>query len=189
MESINIVVDDAGTNQKQVQNPEDSTDFITGQEDVPTGVPEPIPTQVADSVPASVTNTQVEGHQDQQFKGPSRRAQKNHSAGDVIGSLENGVQTRGKPRVNYRELIGNVYFTTIEPKSIKEALKDEYWVVAMQEELAQFERNEVWELVPKPSNTNVIGTKWIYKNKSDEKGPLPAIRQGWLPKGILKLRV
>ena len=40
----------------------------------------------------------------------------------------------------------------------------------MQEELEQFNRNEVWDLVPRPEGTNVIGTKWVYKNKSDEKG-------------------
>ncbi|MCI40307.1 peroxidase 4-like, partial [Trifolium medium] len=40
----------------------------------------------------------------------------------------------------------------------------------MQEELNQFKRNEVWDLVPRPHGGNVIGTKWIYKNKSDEKG-------------------
>ena len=37
----------------------------------------------------------------------------------------------------------------------------------MQEELNQFERNEVWTLVPRPKNAHAIGTKWIYRNKSD----------------------
>ena len=40
----------------------------------------------------------------------------------------------------------------------------------MEEELGQFERNEVQGLVPRPSNSNVIGTKWIFKNKIDEHG-------------------
>ena len=40
----------------------------------------------------------------------------------------------------------------------------------MQEELNQFERNNVWELVPRPKEGNVIGTKWIFKNKSNEQG-------------------
>ena len=40
----------------------------------------------------------------------------------------------------------------------------------MQEELNQFERNEVWELVPRPNDQSVIGTKWVYKNKMDENG-------------------
>ena len=38
----------------------------------------------------------------------------------------------------------------------------------MQEELNQFERNEVWELVPRPNDQSVIGTKWVYRNKMDE---------------------
>ncbi|GAA0168783.1 hypothetical protein LIER_23421 [Lithospermum erythrorhizon] len=38
----------------------------------------------------------------------------------------------------------------------------------MQEELVQFQRNDVWELVPRPKDHNVIGTKWIFEKKSDE---------------------
>ncbi|GAA0161780.1 hypothetical protein LIER_18016 [Lithospermum erythrorhizon] len=40
----------------------------------------------------------------------------------------------------------------------------------MQEELIQFDKNDVWELVPRPPRCNVIGTKWIFKNKMDESG-------------------
>src|ERR1044072_4074451 len=40
----------------------------------------------------------------------------------------------------------------------------------MQDELNQFTRNEVWKLVSRPEGINVIGTKWIFKNKSDESG-------------------
>ena len=57
-----------------------------------------------------------------------------------------------------------------EPKNVKEALTDDCWIEAMQEELNQFKRSEVWDLVPRPNDINVIGTKWIYKNKSDENG-------------------
>jgi len=53
---------------------------------------------------------------------------------------------------------------------VKEALTDEFWIEAMREELNQFKRSEVWDLVPRPYDINVIGTKWIYKNKSDENG-------------------
>ena len=58
----------------------------------------------------------------------------------------------------------------IEPKNVKEALTDAFLINAMQEDLEQFSRNEVWDLVPRPDGTNVIGTKWAYKNKTDEKG-------------------
>ncbi|CAM8943761.1 unnamed protein product [Rhodiola kirilowii] len=40
----------------------------------------------------------------------------------------------------------------------------------MQEELEEFARNDVWDLVPRPDGVNVIGTKWIFKNKSDSSG-------------------
>ncbi|CAM8925765.1 unnamed protein product [Rhodiola kirilowii] len=40
----------------------------------------------------------------------------------------------------------------------------------MHEELAEFIRNDIWDLVPRPDGGNVIETKWIFKNKYDEKG-------------------
>mgnify|MGYP003703428811 CR=1 FL=1 len=42
----------------------------------------------------------------------------------------------------------------------------------MHEELNQFERNKVWELVPKPKDHTIIGTKWIFRNKLDETGTI-----------------
>ena len=56
----------------------------------------------------------------------------------------------------------------IEPKYVGETLKDVSWIVAMQEELNQFTRNEVWTLVPQSDNMNVIWHKWVLKNKLDE---------------------
>jgi hypothetical protein len=58
----------------------------------------------------------------------------------------------------------------IEPSSIKKACKDKNWVNDMNEELDQIEKNQTWELVPRPKNKNVIGTKWVYKKKMDENG-------------------
>ncbi|GJU50962.1 retrovirus-related pol polyprotein from transposon TNT 1-94 [Tanacetum coccineum] len=59
---------------------------------------------------------------------------------------------------------------TKKPKNVNEALKDESWVVAMQEDLNQFVANDVWELVPLPISQSVIGTKWVFRNKLDENG-------------------
>ena len=56
----------------------------------------------------------------------------------------------------------------IDPRSIKEACKYVNWVKAMNEELNQIEKNQTWELVPRPKNKNVIGTKWVFKNKVNE---------------------
>ena len=62
------------------------------------------------------------------------------------------------------------FISSIEPKNINEACKDEFWMIAMNEELNQFNQNNVWELVPNPKDHQIIGTKWIYRNKLDESG-------------------
>ncbi|GJV18994.1 gag-pol polyprotein [Tanacetum coccineum] len=56
----------------------------------------------------------------------------------------------------------------VEPKNIKEVIADSAWIEAMQEELHQFDRLQVWELVDKPFGKNVIKLKWLWKNKKDE---------------------
>ena len=58
----------------------------------------------------------------------------------------------------------------IEPATVDEALSDDGWLLAMQEELSQFQRNDVWDLVPKPHQKNIIGTKWVFRNKLNEQG-------------------
>ncbi|GJS17112.1 putative reverse transcriptase domain-containing protein [Tanacetum coccineum] len=55
-----------------------------------------------------------------------------------------------------------------EPKNVNEALKDESWIIKMQEDLNQFTVNDVWELVPQPKNFTIIGSKWVYGNKLHE---------------------
>ena len=62
------------------------------------------------------------------------------------------------------------FVSLIEPKTLQEALNDEFWTESMHLELEQFDRLQVWELVPRPDGVNIIGTKWIHKNKTDEKG-------------------
>ena len=58
----------------------------------------------------------------------------------------------------------------IEPYSICEALMYNDWILAIQEVLNQFTRNDVWDLVPKPKGFNVIGTKGVFRNKLNEQG-------------------
>ena len=52
-----------------------------------------------------------------------------------------------------------------EPKSVKDALQNEDQSKAMKEEIDQIEKNKTWTLVPRPMNKNVIGTKWVCRNK------------------------
>ena len=58
--------------------------------------------------------------------------------------------------------------SSIEPKKIDEPLRDVDWVNAMHEELNNFTRNQVWELVERPKGHNMIGTKWVFRNKQDQ---------------------
>nr|GEY47076.1 hypothetical protein [Tanacetum cinerariifolium] len=57
-----------------------------------------------------------------------------------------------------------------KPKKIFDALQDPSWVKAMQEELFQFKIQNVWTLVDCPKGVRSIGTKWVLKNKKDERG-------------------
>ncbi|XP_057719831.1 uncharacterized mitochondrial protein AtMg00820-like [Arachis stenosperma] len=62
------------------------------------------------------------------------------------------------------------FLSQIEPQNIKEALEDPSWVKAMEEELKQFEKNQVWTLVPNPIGKKMTITKWIFRNKLGEDG-------------------
>ncbi|GJT94254.1 retrovirus-related pol polyprotein from transposon TNT 1-94 [Tanacetum coccineum] len=101
-----------------------------------------------------------------------------------IDDLVNIKESRNQPLAN---VIGNLnqitlrsqaqnqsnffcFISIIKPKNVNEALKDESWIIDMQEELNQFVTNNVWELVPQPKNMTIIGTKRVYKNKLDENG-------------------
>ncbi|GJQ94575.1 retrovirus-related pol polyprotein from transposon TNT 1-94 [Tanacetum coccineum] len=91
---------------------------------------------------------------------------KNHPLDNVIGNLNQ--RTLRSQAQNQSNLF--CFISTIEHKNVNEALKDESWIIAMQEELNQFIANDVWELVPYPKCTIIIGTKWVYRNKLDENG-------------------
>ncbi|GKA80623.1 retrovirus-related pol polyprotein from transposon TNT 1-94 [Tanacetum coccineum] len=91
---------------------------------------------------------------------------KDHPLETVIGSLnERTLRSQVQSQSNFF-----CFVSSVEPKNIKEAIQDESWTMAMQEELNQFKINDIWSLVPPPSNKIVIGTKWVFKNKLDENG-------------------
>ncbi|GKA07037.1 retrovirus-related pol polyprotein from transposon TNT 1-94 [Tanacetum coccineum] len=87
-----------------------------------------------------------------------------------IGNDLEDISLDNNQIINIKESKTHPLENVIEPKNINEALKDENWVMAMQEELNQFKTNDVWELVPNPMDMTIIGTKWVYRNKLDENG-------------------
>ncbi|KAK1660264.1 hypothetical protein QYE76_048423 [Lolium multiflorum] len=91
-----------------------------------------------------------------------------HTHDKVLGDLRASVTTR---RQLAKFSNHHAYISLVEPKKVFEALEDSDWLEAMHEELNNFKRNKVWTLVEKPKGCrNVIGTKWIFKNKQDEFG-------------------
>ena len=91
-----------------------------------------------------------------------------HTHDKVLGDVRAKVSTR-RQLANFSN--HHAYISVVEPKKVFEALEDSDWVDAMHEELNNFKRNKVWTLVEKPKECrNVIGTKWIFKNKQDEFG-------------------
>ncbi|TYK21888.1 hypothetical protein E5676_scaffold494G00240 [Cucumis melo var. makuwa] len=102
---------------------------------------------------------------------PHTNIAKSHPSSFIIEDVHSGIITRKKERKDYAKMVVNICYTSsLEPTTVSVALTNEHWILAMQEELLQFERNQVWELVPKPPHANIIGTKWIFKNKTDEQG-------------------
>ncbi|GJW43474.1 retrovirus-related pol polyprotein from transposon TNT 1-94 [Tanacetum coccineum] len=71
----------------------------------------------------------------------------------------------------------------IPTNNYKEALKESYWIEAMQEELNDFEHLEVWELVPRPDRVMIITLKWIFKVKLDELGGVLKNKARLVPRG------
>ena len=97
----------------------------------------------------------------------SKYVQKNHLETQILGEKEAGVQTR---RTITKASSYLALLSSTEPQNVNEACKDECWVKTMNEELEKIEKNNTWELVPRPNDKNIIGTKWIFKNKLNENG-------------------
>ncbi|GJU45283.1 retrovirus-related pol polyprotein from transposon TNT 1-94 [Tanacetum coccineum] len=93
------------------------------------------------------------------------KSSKDHPLETVIGNLnERTLRSQVQNQSNFF-----CFVSSVEPKNIKEAIQDESWTMAMQEELNQFKTNDVWSLVPPPKNQTIIGTK-VFKNKLDKNG-------------------
>ncbi|GJX04749.1 reverse transcriptase domain-containing protein [Tanacetum coccineum] len=131
---------------------------------------------------------------------PILRIHKDHPKGQILGDHTSAVQTRGKiqkdssiqqalvsyihkqNRTNHKDhqnCLFACFLSQEEPKTISQALQDESWVEAMQEELLQFKLQKVWVLVDLPYGKKVIGTKWVFRNKRDERS-IVVKNKAWL---------
>lgn len=66
--------------------------------------------------------------------------------------------------------------TTVEPTSYHQATKDPLWVQAMGQELAALDFNPTWHLVARPTDRNVIGSRWVFKDKHKSNGDVERLK-------------
>ena len=145
MESINVIVDNSSVKSSDSQP-------VTFDEDEP--VLSPDPQDDTDSLPPESPSVPT-------------WVSKDHPTETIVGNPSEPVRTRSQ----LRQVAQFSCFVSLEePKNVNDALTDSFWINAMQEELIQFKSHDVWNLVPRPKDSKVIGTRWIFKNKTDENG-------------------
>ncbi|GKE02801.1 retrovirus-related pol polyprotein from transposon TNT 1-94, partial [Tanacetum coccineum] len=95
---------------------------------------------------------------------------KDHPIANVIGDLSPLISTRRQLKINAMWCYFDAFLTSVEPKNFKQAMTKPSWIDARQEEIHEFKRLQVWELVSCPYKVILIKLKWIYKVKTDEFG-------------------
>nr|GEV27095.1 hypothetical protein [Tanacetum cinerariifolium] len=114
---------------------------------------------------------------------PTTRVHKDHPVTQIIGDLSLAPQTRSMARMvkeqgGLTQINDEDFYTCMfacflsqeEPKKVYQALKDPSWIEAMQDELLQFKMQKVWVPADLPKGKRAIGSKWVFRNKKDERG-------------------
>nr|GEY62477.1 retrovirus-related Pol polyprotein from transposon TNT 1-94 [Tanacetum cinerariifolium] len=125
-------------------------------------------TSVANDTSGLVPQRQKASDYDNSNPAPQIQHTKDHPLEQVHGNPSKPVQTRRQLATYVEMCMFALTVSTAEPKNIKEAMADSAWINTMQEELHQFDRLQVWELVDKPYGKHIIKIKWLWKNKKDE---------------------
>nr|GEV11023.1 Gag-Pol polyprotein [Tanacetum cinerariifolium] len=143
--------------------------------------------------PTNFSNTQISSHNVDEQSQPHAQQRGNHTSlptASTVNDIPNvvfegdflsirlphlplrepsrSVLTRSQLKTDGDMCIYALTVSIIKPKSVKEALTDPAWIESMQEELHQFIRLNVWELVPSPNGIKPLTLKWLFKNKHDE---------------------
>ncbi|KAI3510720.1 hypothetical protein L1887_17853 [Cichorium endivia] len=106
---------------------------------------------------------------------------RSHPSNQIIGNPSSKVQTRSKKSIQ-DECHYAAYISKVEPKTVLDALDDDDWTKAMEEELSEFKRNNVWDLVPRPSNH-----RWVFRNKLDDLGTVVRNKARLVAKGYSQI--
>ncbi|XP_075664336.1 uncharacterized protein LOC142633956 [Castanea sativa] len=165
METVNVVIDESADSSteksfeelpKEILPPESKeVQEIIEQDSISPSTPcTPSVLEESSNIPTSLDS---EPHEE---KGPSSRIKINHPPEDIVGNMkELTLRKRTVDKCVANFVSYSCYLSQVEPTKVEEALQDESWVEAMHDELLQFQRNDVWTLVPKPEGEHIIGTK------------------------------
>ncbi|GJW87310.1 putative ribonuclease H-like domain-containing protein [Tanacetum coccineum] len=107
-----------------------------------------------------------------------------HPLDNIIGNPSRPVSTRKQLATDALWCFYNSVLSKVEPKNFTSAVTEDCWFQAMQEEIHEFDRLDVWELVPPPDSAMIIALKWIYKVKLDEYGDVLKNKARLVAKGF-----
>jgi hypothetical protein len=174
MESINVVVDDEEDERPSSSEESQLNTVEPAQADCTKSSPNMSPEKSPSPTTSDTTSCTSEDEDISANQPKQAWVKHNHPPQQLLGTINEGCRLRSRVIQPNSEVANQVsyscYLPQSEPKKVDEALQDEGWVSAMHDELHQFTRNDVWTLVPCPAEHNIIGTKWIFKNKIDEHG-------------------
>ncbi|GJR05937.1 retrovirus-related pol polyprotein from transposon TNT 1-94 [Tanacetum coccineum] len=115
-----------------------------------------------------------------------RKWSKDHLLDNIIGNLSRPVSTRKQLATDALWCLYNSVLSKVKPKNFKSAIIEDCWFQAIQDEIHEFDRLQVWELVPQPYCVMIIALKWIYKVKLDEYGDVLKNKARLVAKGYRK---
>ena len=176
IEKVNIVIDESSdsSSEKGIEEltreiiplePREAQEIVEQELASPSILGAP---SVVDNSAYITTSPDSESHEK---KGPSSRIKQNHPPEDIVGDMnELTLRKRTVDKCVANFVSYSYYLSQVEPTKVEEALQDESWVETMHDELFRFQRNDVCTLVPRPEGEHIIGTKWIFCNKTDEEG-------------------
>ncbi|GJR25150.1 retrovirus-related pol polyprotein from transposon TNT 1-94 [Tanacetum coccineum] len=133
----------------------------------------PVSTSIDQDAPSSKSTSQGSSSNMRQTHTPFEHLgkwTKVHPIANVIRDPSHSVSMRKQLQTNAMWCYFDAFLTSVEPKNFKQAMTEPSWIDAMQEEIHEFQRLKVWELVPCPDKVLLIKLEWIYKVKTDEFG-------------------
>ncbi|GJQ91767.1 retrovirus-related pol polyprotein from transposon TNT 1-94 [Tanacetum coccineum] len=128
------------------------------------------------NIPESSQSTQHHEH--------VRKWTDSHPLDSIIGNPSRPVSTRKQLATDALWCFYNSVLSKVEPKNFQSAATEDCWFQAMQDEIHEFDRLDVWELVPPPDSAMIIALKWIYKVKLDEYGDVLKNKARLVAKGF-----